>query len=139
MLDSLNAVLPGSGPVPARLERYKQNFVIPKEKLDTVFKAAIAEAKKRTAAQVQLPPEESFTLEYVTDKPWSGYNWYQGSMKSLIQINTDLPIFIDRAIDLGAHEGYPGHHVYNVLLEKNLVRDRGWPEYRCTRYSARNR
>ena len=105
MLDSLNAVLPGSGPVPARLARYKQNFVIPKEKLDTVFKAAIAEAKKRTAAQVQLPPEESFTLEYVTNKPWSGYNWYQGNMKSLIQINTDLPIFIDRAIDLGAHEG----------------------------------
>lgn len=129
MLDSLSAVLPGSGPVPARLARYKQSFVIPKAKLDTVFKAAIAEARKRTAAQVQLPPEESFTLEYVTNKPWSGYNWYQGSMKSLIQINTDLPIFIDRAIDLGAHEGYPGHHVYNVLLERNLVRDRGWPEY----------
>jgi hypothetical protein len=129
MLDSLNAVLPGNGPVPARLARYKQNFVIPKAKLDTVFKAAIAEAKKRTAAQVQLPPEESFTLEYVTNKPWSGYNWYQGNMKSLIQINTDLPIFVDRAIDLGAHEGYPGHHVYNLLLEKNLVRDRGWPEY----------
>jgi hypothetical protein len=129
MIDSLNAALPGTGPVPARLARYKQAFVIPKEKLDTVFKAAIAEARKRTSAQVELPPEESFTLEYVTNKPWSGYNWYQGSMKSLIQINTDLPIFIDRAIDLAAHEGYPGHHVYNVLLEKNLVRGRGWPEY----------
>ncbi|MEX2281562.1 MAG: hypothetical protein WEE89_03625 [Gemmatimonadota bacterium] len=129
MLDSLNAVLPGTGPVPPRLARYKQGFVIPKAKLDTVFKAAIAEARKRTSAQVQMPAEESFTLEYVTNKSWSGYNWYQGNMKSLIQINTDLPIFIDRAIDLAAHEGYPGHHVYNVLLEKNLVRDRGWPEY----------
>jgi hypothetical protein len=47
----------------------------------------------------------------------------------LIQINTDLPITIDRAIDLAAHEGYPGHHVYNVLLERHLVRDRGWVEY----------
>src|SRR5205814_10232249 len=28
-----------------------------------------------------------------------------------------------------AHEGYPGHHVYNLLLEKNLVRDRGWVEF----------
>jgi len=36
---------------------------------------------------------------------------------------------IDRAIDLACHEGYPGHHVYNVLLEKNLVRDRGWQEF----------
>jgi hypothetical protein len=65
----------------------------------------------------------------VTNKSWSGYNWYKGNYHSLIQVNTDLPIFIDRAIDLACHEGYPGHHVYNALLEKNLVRDRGWIEY----------
>jgi hypothetical protein len=129
LVDSLAAVLPGSGPVPARLEQFNRAFVIPPEKLDTVFKAAIAEARRRTAANVELPEGESFTLEYVTDKPWSGYNWYQGNLRSLIQINTDLPIYIDRAIDLAAHEGYPGHHVYNVLLEHHLVRGRGWPEY----------
>ncbi len=44
-------------------------------------------------------------------------------------MNTDLPVYIGRAIDLAAHEGYPGHHVYNALLEKNLVRDRGWVEF----------
>jgi hypothetical protein len=129
LIDSLDQVLPGTGPVPSRLEQYKRDFVIPRERLDTVFRTAIAEARRRTAANVQLPANESFTLEYVTDKSWSGYNWYQGNNSSLIQINTDLPIFIDRAIDLGAHEGYPGHHVYNVLLEDNLVRGRGWPEY----------
>jgi hypothetical protein len=68
-------------------------------------------------------------VEYVTGKSWSGYNWYQGSYRSLIQVNTDLPIYADRAIDLACHEGYPGHHVYNALLEKNLVRDRGWIEF----------
>ena len=47
----------------------------------------------------------------------------------MIQVNTDLPITIDRAIDLACHEGYPGHHVYNASLEKALVRDRGWPEF----------
>ncbi|MEI9810091.1 MAG: hypothetical protein WDO16_20715 [Bacteroidota bacterium] len=46
----------------------------------------------------------------------------------MIQINTDLDIFIDRAIDVGSHESYPGHHVYNMLLEKNLYRDKGWVE-----------
>jgi hypothetical protein len=65
----------------------------------------------------------------VTGKSWGAYNWYQGSFRSRIQVNTDLPIFIDRALDLACHEGYPGHHVYNVLLEKNLVRDRGWIEF----------
>ena len=57
------------------------------------------------------------------------YTWYQGGFSSLIEVNTDLPIFIDRAIDLACHEGYPGHHVYNMLLEKNLVKDRGWIEF----------
>lgn len=129
LVDSLDAILPGTGPVPARLATFKEDFVIPPERLDTVFRAAIAEARRRTAQHVELPANEDFVLEYVTDKPWSGYNWYQGNARSLIQINTDLPIFIDRAIDLAAHEGYPGHHVYNALLEKNLVDARGWPEY----------
>lgn len=62
------------------------------------------------------------------DKPWSGYNWYQGHYKSRIQINVSQPIYIERAIDLACHEGYPGHHVYNALLEKNLFRDKGWTE-----------
>jgi hypothetical protein len=44
-------------------------------------------------------------------------------------VNTDLPIHVDRAVDLACHEGYPGHHVYNVLLERRLVRERGWIEY----------
>jgi hypothetical protein len=72
---------------------------------------------------------ESFTVEYVTGKSWGGYNWYQGNYRSLIQVNTDLPIYIERAIDLACHEGYPGHHVYNALIEQHLVRDRGWVEF----------
>jgi hypothetical protein len=76
-----------------------------------------------------LPPGESFTVEYVQDKPWGGYNWYQGSYRSVIQVNTDLPAFIDRAVTLACHEGYPGHHVYNSLLEQHLARERNWVEY----------
>jgi hypothetical protein len=94
-----------------------------------VFQAAIKECRARTLAHIALPPNESFTVEYVTNKPWGGYNWFKGNFHSVIQVNTDLPIFIDRAVDLAAHEGYPGHHVYNSLLEKNLVRDRGWMEF----------
>ncbi|MFP5296547.1 MAG: hypothetical protein ACLGG3_04375, partial [Alphaproteobacteria bacterium] len=30
--------------------------------------------------------------------------------------------------DLGCHEGYPGHHVYNALLERTFVCERGWVE-----------
>lgn len=128
ILGQLEKLVPGDGPLPDRIERFRQGFVIPREKLGTVFQAAIDECRRRTLEHMELPPGESFQVEYVTDKPWSGYNWYKGNYHSLIQVNTDLPIFIERAIDLACHEGYPGHHVYNALLEKNLVRDRNWPE-----------
>ena len=129
ILARLEAQLPGEGPLVDRLEKFREEFVIPTDKLDAVFRRAIDGCRSRTARWIDLPPDESFTIGYVTDKPWSGYNWYQGNFNSLIQVNTDLPIYIDRAIDLACHEGYPGHHVYNVMLEKNLVRDRGWVEF----------
>jgi hypothetical protein len=129
ILGRIEKLLPGRAPLAERVEAYKREFIIPKEKLDIVFKAAIEEARLRTKRQVTLPPAETFELEYVTGKSWSGYNWYKGNSHSLIQINTDLPIFIDRAIDLACHEGYPGHHVYNVLLEQHLMKERGWIEF----------
>ena len=127
-IDELDSILPGRGNVNNRFQRLANQFVIPKDKLEPVINAAIAEARKRTRAHYQLPQTESFTLEFVTDKPWSGYNWYKGNYKSIVQINTDTKITIDRAIDVGSHESYPGHHVYNMLLEKHLYRDRGWVE-----------
>ena len=128
-LAELGRLLPGSGAIVDRYDAFREKLIIPSTRLARVFDRAIAECRTRTLAHVSLPANESFTVEYVTNKPWSGYNWYQGNYRSLIQVNTDLPIYIDRAIDLACHEGYPGHHVYNALLEKNLVRDRGWVEF----------
>lgn len=129
IIAELEKVLPGEEELIVRLGEFTKDFVIPKEKVDTVFKAAIAEARKRTAQHVDLPENENFVIEYVTDKPWSGYNWYKGNNFSLIQVNIDFPIKIDRAIDLACHEGYPGHHVYNALLESSMVKERGWKEF----------
>jgi hypothetical protein len=128
-LQEIAQALPGEGPLVDRYEAFRSRFIVPADRLSRVFDRAIAECRGRTLPHVQLPANESFTVEYVRGKPWSGYNWYQGNFRSLIQVNTDLPIYIDRAIDLACHEGYPGHHVYNALLEKHLVRDRGWVEF----------
>ena len=129
VLHRLDSLVPGTGPVAQRYDRHRQAFVIPVDKLDRVFQEAIRECRERTRQTISLPAHERFTLEYVTNKPWSGYNWFKGNSESLIQINTDLPIYIDRAVDLAAHEGYPGHHVYNSLLEAHLARKRGWVEF----------
>jgi hypothetical protein len=129
ILDSLEKRFPGEGSLAVRYDTWRKPFAIPREKLENVFQVAIEACRERTIRHIALPASESFTVEYVTNKPWSGYNWYQGGYRSLIQVNTDLPIYIDRAIDLACHEGYPGHHVYNVLLEKHLVQDRKWIEF----------
>jgi hypothetical protein len=125
----IERLVPGAGPLNQRVEAFQARFTIPANRLDAVMREAIAECRRRTVAFIPLPEGEVFTLEFVTNKSWSGYNWYQGNYRSLIQVNTDLPIRIGRAVDLGCHEGYPGHHVYNALLERNLARGRNWVEY----------
>jgi hypothetical protein len=129
ILDQLDKLLPGEGTLAKRVENFNNQFAIPLDRLPAVFEAAMAECRRRTLEHIDLPDGESFTIEYVNDKPWSGYNWYQGDANSLIQVNTDFPIYISRAVDLGCHEGYPGHHTFNALLEKNLLVDAGWLEF----------
>jgi hypothetical protein len=129
LLRSMDELLPGAGAIHERFEAFRNRFVIPPDRLDRVFTAAIAESRRRTLRFIPLPSEERFTIEYVRGKSWSGYNWYRGNAESLIQMNVDFPITIDRAIDLASHEGYPGHHVYNSLIEVHLVRERGWMEF----------
>jgi hypothetical protein len=128
-LAELDRLLPGQGPLPERIEAMRHTVIIAPDRLEVVFATAIAECRRRTALHLPLPAKERFEVEYVTGKPWSAYNWYQGDDQSLIQVNTDLPVTLDRAVDLACHEGYPGHHVYNFSLEEALVDGRGWMEY----------
>lgn len=129
VLARIERLMPGEGTLADRVDAFQDRLVIPRDRLDAVMRAAIAECRRRTAGHIQLPEGEAFTLEFVTNKPWGGYNSYQGSYRSLIQINTDLPVRLGRAVDLGCHEGYPGHHVYGMLLERELARGRGWAEF----------
>ncbi len=132
-LARLEQLLDGSGSVQDRYQRLRERIIVPTLRVDVVFQAAIAEARDRTRKHATLPDSDHFRVEYVTGKSWSAYNWYQGGGHSVIQVNLDLPITIDRALDLAAHEGYPGHHVYNALLEQRFAKPspqgRGWVEF----------
>jgi len=129
ILAEIERRVPGKGPLWERIDERVSRTAIPSDRLDSVMRASIAECRRRTIEHIALPSNETFTLELVTKQPWSGYNWYKGNATSLIQINTDLPVLMSRAVDLGCHEGYPGHHVLNMLLEQRLYKDRGWIEF----------
>ena len=128
-LAELEALVPGDGSLSARVEEYRKDFAIPKDKIDAVFTRAIEEARSRTLPHIPLPEGESFDKEYVTGVSWGAYNWYKGDYRSLIQVNVELPVRISSPIGLAVHEGYPGHHVQNVLVEKNMLNDNGFMEY----------
>ena len=129
VLDQIEPLLPGSGSLAARYEAFQKRFAVPREKLEKVFRAGVDEARRRTKEHISLPSNENFAIEYVQGQVWSAYNWYKGNAQSLIQVNTDLPVDVDFVIRLACHEGYPGHHVYNALLEDRLVRKRNWIEF----------
>lgn len=127
-LARIDAIVPGTGPLWQRVEAFRAHYIIPSDRLRTVVQAGIAECRRRTLEHIPMPANENFSMELVNHQSWGAYNWYHGNAQSVIQINTDFPIAIDRVLGLGCHEGYPGHHVQGIYSEK-LYKERGWIEF----------
>jgi len=129
---TLDESLPPGDSLAERLAARNEAAKIIIEPDSPVLNEIIAELRARTRARLPLPPDESFALELVRDRPWSAYNWYLGEFRSRIEINTDRPMTITRLVDLMAHEGYPGHHTELSSKEASLVRAQGWVEHSVT-------
>ncbi len=124
----LDAVLPGSGDLADRLQRWNESQRIPTEKLLDAFTAVSGELREATRRVIGLPAGEEIEVVLVSDEPWGAYNWYLGGRRSRIDVNTDLPIPSHRLTHLVAHEGYPGHHTEHVCKEDRLVDELDRPE-----------
>ena len=125
----LDAVVPGAGPLRERMDVFKKKFIVPRDRIRSVLDPALEACRSTTLRHIAMPEGENFRLELVTDKPWGAYNWFKGNYQSLIEVNVSLPFYAGQAARLMCHEGYPGHHALNSLLEQKLVRERGWIEY----------
>ena len=128
VLARIDALVPGHGDLAQRVDAFRARYAIPDNKLQAVIQTAIDECRRRTMQHIALPQNEHFTLRLVKGQSWGAYNYYHGGNQSEIQVDTDLPIYIDRAVGLGCHEGYPGHHVQGIYAEK-LYRQSGYVEY----------
>ncbi|MCA9880189.1 MAG: hypothetical protein KC442_20485, partial [Thermomicrobiales bacterium] len=109
-IDDLDRLLPGAGPVPERLATWRSQYIVSPETARLMVDVILPELLARTRDIVPLPEDEAIEIRLVSDKPWSGYNWYLGQARSRVDLNTDLPIHAYRLTELLAHEGYPGHH-----------------------------
>jgi hypothetical protein len=126
---TLETLVPGHGPLGPRIEAMRRAVYVPRERIANALGRALEIARDANAPFVRLPAGEEFETALVTGKPWGAYNWYLGDFKSRIELNIDLPTELNGLLGTMCHEGYPGHHVYNVLLEQTLVKGRGWVEY----------
>jgi hypothetical protein len=126
---ALNKILPGRGKPAARYAAFHHRLAIPSDRLPSVFSIALNACRERTAAHIALPPDEKVDIEFVSNKPWNAYSTYLGNHRSRILFNADFETTVDRALELACHEGYPGHHVFNLLADDELVRKRHWVEF----------
>ena len=128
MLDEL---LPGEGSIFDRRQALRKRYELAREKsglLMGFMQRAMAEARRRVQAFVEMPQSEEVELAIVTDKVYGGDNWYLGDFRSHVDINTDLPTQMGWLMGLICHECYPGHHTEFVLKEQLLYRERGYME-----------
>jgi len=121
----LDEVLPGSGPLAERYVTWREAQAIAPEKLRAVIDSLADDFRERTQRAFGLPDGEHIDWELATDKPWSGFNYYLGDLRSRVAINVDLPVLSTSIAHLVAHEAYPGHHTEHTRKEVGLVRNRG--------------
>jgi hypothetical protein len=128
-VEELEALLPGSGPVAERLQRWRGQFAVAPQTARILVDVIAHEAARRTTTLLALPEGEEVGFELVQDKPWSGYNWYLGGYRSRVELNTDLPLYANALVALICHEAYPGHHTEHAVKERDFYRAQGFGEH----------
>jgi hypothetical protein len=104
-----------------RYDAWNQRFIIPRNRTIPVLQKSLDVCRAATLQHIALPTGEAITIVPVRDKPWAAFSRYEGNAHSTLFLNTDLPITVDEALELGCHEGYPGHHVFNLLRDRALA------------------
>lgn len=124
----LDAALGGSGSLVDRMQAHRVGDEIPPARLEECIHAFSSALRDKVRAAYPLPDTETITYEVVTDKPWSGFNYYLGDYRSTVAVNADLKQQMANLPRLVAHESYPGHHTEHCRKEAGLVAEQGYGE-----------
>ncbi len=117
----LDDLLRGREPLLDRLAAWDAGLVVPLERLGPIVDWLVAGLRRRAEPVFGLPPGESLRVSLVRDQPWSGYNWYDGGLRSRVDLNVDLPIRAPELVATVAHETYAGHHLEHAWKEAELI------------------
>ena len=121
----VDRLLPGRGTTIERLAAWDDGLVVPADRLEPLVDWLLAILRERARIAFGLPDGEALRVALVSGQPWAAYNWYDGALRSRVDLNIDLPIRAPDLIGLLAHEAYPGHHLEHAWKEAQLVRLEG--------------
>jgi hypothetical protein len=121
----LDDLLPAGPSLRERAEARGERLTVPVDRLSDITAWLVNEIRADCARHFPIPDGEELSLTFVTEQPWSGYNWYDGDLRSRVEVNTDLPVRVPDLISLITHECFPGHHLEHAWKEQRLYRERG--------------
>ncbi|HEX7308252.1 DUF885 domain-containing protein [Lentzea sp.] len=124
----LDAVLAGPGTLADRLQAFRTADEVPARRLQGAVQAVSSALRDRVRQKYALPEQEIVEYQVVTNKPWSGFNYYLGGYRSRVAVNADLGHRMSNLPHLVAHESYPGHHTEHCRKDAGLVAKRGYAE-----------
>lgn len=114
----LDELLSGTGPVPFRVAKYRNQFVVPADKREKIFARAMEECRKRTLAHWKLPDDERLEVQF-TREVGAAWHKYEGGHRSTLKVNPVAIAYLGQMIDVACHEGYPGHHAQFLVMESD--------------------
>ncbi len=124
----LDEALGGTGPLADRMAAHRRAEEIPPDRLAECIEVFSSALRDRVRAEYPLPDSETVEYQVVTDKPWSGFNYYLGDYRSTVAVNADIKQLTSNLPRLVAHESYPGHHTEHCRKEVGLVNGKGHAE-----------
>jgi hypothetical protein len=125
----IDEVLGGTGSLADRMATDRRADELPPDRLEEAVTAFSSALRDIVRATFPLPDSETVVYEVVTDKPWSGFNYYEGDYRSRVAVNADLKQQMTHLPALIAHESYPGHHTEHCRKEAGLVSGQGQQEH----------
>jgi hypothetical protein len=121
----MDRLLPGAGPLDERVAAWDARFVVDPARLPAVTEWLVAVLRARAAPRFGVPDGDALRVGLVRGQPWSGYNWYDGGLRSRVDLNIDLPVRAPDLVDTLAHETYAGHHLEHAWKERALIEEAG--------------
>jgi len=107
-----------------KLKKWRKERYVRRRLIKPALSALTMELAGRSRKLLGTKKLGTCVFRLVKNKPWSGYNWYLGKLRSRVEINVDTPIEITHLPELVAHEAFPGHHTEHALKEETLYRSK---------------